>query len=243
MQPTPTIDLTDITHVAFDADDTLWGHEHVFVDAKARCMDLLRPYLRPGQDLERELYRFEKKNLRLFGYGVKGFILSMIETAIELSDQRISGGELQHIIDLGKEMLAHPIQLLPHVTEAIAALQPHFTLLIITKGDLFDQENKVARSGLGEEFAAVEIVSEKHTSDYAKVLARHGIDPANFLMIGNSLRSDILPVTELGGRAIHLPARYTWHHEAVTEPHATTGYWHAPDLAVATEHLLAATEN
>ena len=225
------IDLSNLTHIAFDADDTLWSHEHVFVDAKARCLAILRPYL-PGElNLEQELYKFEKKNLKIFGYGVKGFLLSMIETAIELSGQAVSGRDIQRIIDLGKEMLAHPIELLPHVREAITALQPHFTLLVITKGDLFDQENKIARSGIGEEFDIVEVISEKNARDYAKLLGRHGIDPANFLMIGNSLRSDILPVVELGGRAMHLPAQYTWHHEAVTEPYKTEGFWQPATLA------------
>ena len=209
------MDFTGITHVAFDADDTLWGHEHIFVDAKQRCLDILQPFLTPGMDLEEELYRFEKVNLKIFGYGVKGFVLSMIETAIEISGGAITGSELQRIIDLGKEMLEHPIELLPYVAEAVDALEDHFELLIITKGDLFDQENKVARSGLGERFPVVEIVSEKNVANYRAVFARNGIDPAGLLMIGNSLKSDILPVVEAGGRAVHLPAEYTWMHEKV----------------------------
>lgn len=199
------MNLTGITHIAFDADDTLWGHEHVFVDAKKRCLDLLVPYLKPGMDLEEELYRFEKKNLQIFGYGVKGFVLSMIETAIELSDGRVSGTELQRIIDLGKEMLAHPINLLPYVAQALQKLKDRYTLIVITKGDLFDQENKIARSGLAHHFSAVEIVSEKNVETYRAVFIRNGIDPAKLLMIGNSLRSDVLPVVAAGGRAVHLP--------------------------------------
>jgi len=218
------INLKNITHIAFDADDTLWGHEHVFVDAKARCLKLLKPYMKPGMDLEQELYAFERKNLKIFGYGVKGFTLSMIETAVELSGGKISGTEIQQIIDLGKEMLAHDIELLPGVSEAIAAFKPNFKLMLITKGDLFAQEGKIARSGLAREFDVIEIVSEKNPETYRAILDRHGIAPAGFLMLGNSLRSDVLPVVEIGGRAVHLPHEYTWHHEAVTEENDTT-YW------------------
>lgn len=232
------IDLSNLTHIAFDADDTLWAHENVFVDAKTRCLNLLQPYLKPGQNLEEELYRFERKNLKLFGYGVKGFTLSMIETAIELSDGKISGAEIQHIIDLSKEMLDHPIHLLPHVPEAIAALQPHFTLLVITKGDLFDQENKIARSGLGEEFDIIEIVSEKDEVTYRNLLKRHAIDPAGFLMLGNSLRSDVLPIVNIGGRALHLPFEFTWHHEAVSE--IEQEYWQPDSLQEGIEAILTA---
>lgn len=231
-------DLRNLTHIAFDADDTLWAHENIFVDAKARCLTLLQPYLQPGQDLEQELYRFERKNLKLFGYGVKGFVLSMIETAIELSGGNISGSEIQRLIDLSKEMLEHPIQLLPYVREAIAALQPHFTLLIITKGDLFAQENKIARSGLADEFNIIEIVSEKDETTYRRLLERNGINPANFLMLGNSLKSDVLPIVNIGGRALYLPFEYTWHHEAVAEP--TQAYWQPASLEVAVQTILRA---
>ncbi len=218
------INLQNITHIAFDADDTLWGHEHVFVDAKARCLKLLAPYMKPGADLEKELYVFERKNLKIFGYGVKGFTLSMIETAIELSAGSISGKEIQQIIDLGKEMLEHDIELLPHVTKALSAFKPHFKLMLITKGELFSQESKIARSGLAAEFDIIEIVSEKDPETYLKLLNRHGIDPAGFLMLGNSLRSDVLPIVEIGGQAVHLPYEYTWHHEAAAEDQQLD-YW------------------
>jgi putative hydrolase of the HAD superfamily len=148
----------------------------------------------------------------------------MIETAIELSKGKISGAEIQRIIDLGKEMLVHEIDLLPGVPEALTAFKPHFKLLLITKGDLFDQENKIARSGLASEFDIIEIVSEKDPNTYRKLLARHGINPAGFLMLGNSLRSDVLPIVESGGRAIHIPHEYTWHHEAVAEEEGAA-YW------------------
>ncbi|WP_020570578.1 HAD family hydrolase [Neolewinella persica] len=232
------IDLSNLTHIAFDADDTLWAHENVFVDAKARCVELLRPYLQPKHNLEEELYRFERKNLKLFGYGVKGFTLSMIETAIELSNGKITGAEIQRIIDLAKEMLDHPIHLLDYVPEAIAALKPHFTLLVITKGDLFAQENKIARSGLAKEFDIIEIVSEKDEATYRSLLQRYSIDPAHFLMLGNSLRSDVLPIINIGGRALHLPFEFTWHHEAVME--TAEEYWQPDSLWVGVEAILAA---
>ncbi|MEM7572720.1 MAG: HAD family hydrolase [Bacteroidota bacterium] len=223
------IDNSQLTHIAFDADDTLWGHEHVFVDAKARCTEILLPYL-DGRDLEGLLYEYEKRNLSLFGYGVKGFLLSMMETAIEISGGAISGGELQQIIDLGKEMLEHPIELLKGVREAIDELEDHYQLMIITKGDLFDQENKIARSGIGDHFSLVEIVSEKSTEVYQKILQRHKIAPQSFLMLGNSLRSDILPVLQAGSQAIHIPYHYTWMHEAQHEDASARPYAKAADM-------------
>lgn len=208
---------TNLTHIAFDADDTLWGHEHVYVDAKHRCAKLLEAYLAEGEDLEQRLYEFEKKNLALFGYGIKGWMLSMMETAIELSGGAISGRELQEIIKMGKEMLAHPIELLPYVAEAIDRLGARYELLLITKGDLFNQESKIARSGLAAHFSAIEIVSEKSPATYRDICRRQGIQPENLLMIGNSLRSDVLPVLAIGGHAAYLPHTYTWMHErAVT---------------------------
>ncbi|MEL7163178.1 MAG: HAD family hydrolase, partial [Bacteroidota bacterium] len=217
----------------------LWANENVFVNAKDRCLELLAPYLPPGLALEEALYRFERQNLALFGYGIKGFMLSMIETAIQLSVGKISGAEIQRIIDLGKEMLVHPVELLPYVREAIDHLEDHFQLLVITKGDLFDQENKLARSGIGHHFPVVEIVSEKNPATYRSILERHAIDSARFLMIGNSLKSDVLPVLEAGGRAIHLPYEYTWVHER-TAVEATPDYWEAASLEEVVEAVLAA---
>ena len=229
-----------LTHIAFDADDTLWGHEHVFVDAKQRCTDLLKAYLPDGEDLEQRLYTFEKKNLAIFGYGVKGFTLSMLETAIELSSGAITGEELQVIIDLGKEMIDHPIELLPYVPEAIDRLGEQYQLLVITKGDLFDQENKIARSGLADKFGAIEIVSEKTPAAYRDVCRRNGIDPGKLLMIGNSLRSDVYPVLEIGGHAAHLPYKFTWHHEAAVNPaaHGDSSYLQPKSLQQLVDTLL-----
>lgn len=233
------LELERITHVAFDADDTLWAHEDIFVNAKATATEILAPYL-AGRDLEAELYRFEKKNLPEFGYGVKGFVLSLIETAIELSDGRIGARDIQRFIELGKEMIAHPIELLPYVRATIDVLEDRYPLLIITKGDLFDQENKVARAGIGEHFAAVEILSEKSPERYRAVCRRHDFTPSGLLMIGNSLRSDILPVLEIGGQAIHVPYHLTWGHEAASAPIARPGLAIADNLREAT-HLLFPT--
>ena len=226
----PTIDPQRITHIAFDADDTLWAHENVFVDAKAAASKLLSPYLPVEQDLANALYTFERKNLAIFGYGIKGFMLSLIETAIELSDGKISGTEIQGIIDLGKEMIQHPIELLDGVYEAIDIFEDHYPLLIITKGDLFDQENKIARSGIGHHFQIVEIVSEKKPEVYADICQRHQIDPKGLLMLGNSLKSDILPVLDIGGQAIHIPFKYTWLHERANEQPDRIGFAKAKNL-------------
>ncbi len=205
--------------IAFDADDTLWVNEPIFVKTQDRCKELLSLYVEPER-MDEKLYETEMKNLRLFGYGIKGFMLSMIETAIELSDGKIIGSEIQRIVDLGKEMLEHPIHLLPNVKETINALKEDFELMVITKGDLFDQESKVARSGLADYFSRIEIVSEKDPATYDGVFSRNNIDVKEVLMIGNSLKSDVLPVCELGGRAIHIPYHTTWAHETVSTHHA-----------------------
>lgn len=235
----PTYDFSGLTHLAFDADDTLWECEQYFVDAKARCTEILADYLPAGADLERELYTFERRNLGIFGYGTKGFTLSLIETAVALSRGQISGADIQRIIDLGKEMLAHPVRLLPDVAATLDRLAPRFTLLCVTKGDLFDQESKLARSGLADRFASVDIVSEKDEATYTRLFARRGLDPARLLMVGNSLASDVLPVIAAGARAVHLPHHVTWHHEQRTPPPGVP-YWTAPDLPTFADRLLAA---
>jgi len=171
--------------------------------------------------VSRRLFEAENRNLPIFGYGAKAFMLSMIETAIELTDGRISGKEIQRIIDMGKEMLSRPIQLLDGVRHVLDSLEEDYTLMMLTKGDLLDQESKIARSGLSRYFQYVEIVSEKKPETYRKILYRHGLQPNEFVMIGNSLRSDILPVLESGAYAIHIPAESTWAHEQVPEADVT----------------------
>jgi putative hydrolase of the HAD superfamily len=198
--------------IAFDADDTLWHTEELYVGTQDRFRQLLAPY-HSAEWIDKKLFDTEMRNLRLFGYGIKGFTLSLIETAIELTEGRISGAEIQGIIDLARGMLEAEVRLLDGVAEAVAALAQYFPLMIITKGDLYDQETKIARSGLGPYFRHVEI--------YAAVLRRCQVTPARFLMVGNSLRSDILPVVRLGGHAVHIPHALTWSHELVTETQAS----------------------
>jgi putative hydrolase of the HAD superfamily len=203
--------------IAFDADDTLWHTEDLYVASQERFRQLLARYHSP-EWIDEKLFATEMRNLATFGYGIKGFVLSMIETAIELTEGRIGGGEIQRIIDMGREMLSADIRLLDGVAETVAALSQRYPLMIITKGDLFDQETKIARSGLGPHFRHVEIVSDKTEAAYAALLKRHGLAPERFLMVGNSLRSDILPVVGLGGRAVYIPYHLTWAHEQVSEP-------------------------
>ncbi|WP_457652341.1 HAD family hydrolase [Rhodocaloribacter sp.] len=202
--------------IAFDADDTLWVNEPLYREAEQELERMLAPFL-SETTLTRRLYEQERKNLDLFGYGAKSFMLSMIETAIELSGGRITGAEIQRIIDTGKAMLRKPVRLLPHVAPTLRRLSERHRLMVLTKGDLFDQESKLARSGLAPYFAHVEIVSEKNPSVYRRILDRHGVAPERFLMVGNSLKSDVLPVIETGGRAVHIPYHTTWIHEHVDD--------------------------
>ena len=205
-----------IEMIAFDADDTLWHNEILYARTQDRFQQLLSPYVQDGRVGE-ELYRTEMRNLRTYGYGIKGFALSMIETAIRLSDGQIQAHQIQGIIHLAREMMEAPVELLDRVENVVATLAASRTLMMITKGDLFDQERKVARSGLVRHFAHVEIVSDKTVDAYRSLLARHQIAAQHFLMVGNSLRSDVLPVVALGGHAVHIPYHITWDHEAVTE--------------------------
>lgn len=217
--------------IGFDADDTLWHNESLFALTQEKFRALLAPYSDTTR-IDEQLYATEARNLEHFGYGIKGFTLSMIETAVELTDGRIGGREVGQIIDWGREMLASPVELLPGVEEVVAKLGEQFPLLLITKGDLFDQESKLARSGLGDYFEHVEIVREKDAEIYASILNKHGIAPASFLMVGNSVRSDILPVLTIGGMAAHIPYAITWQHEVAAAPDQNhNGYYHLESLA------------
>lgn len=202
-----------ISLIAFDADDTLWHNEDIFSLTQEKFNRLLAAYHSP-EWIEKKLYETEMRNIQHFGYGIKGFTLSMIETAIELSEGRIRGIEIREIINFAKEMLKSPVKLLDNVRETIARLAESYNLMIITKGDLFDQESKIARSGLARYFEHVEIVSKKEKETYRKILRRHGINPGNFLMVGNSMKSDVIPVIALGARAVYLPYHLTWEHES-----------------------------
>jgi putative hydrolase of the HAD superfamily len=208
----PTRDLV----LGFDADDTLWHNETIFERVHERYRALLATY-HDAATVDRTLFATEMRNLELYGYGVKGFTLSAIETAIELTRGKISAGEVQQLIKLGQEMLAHPVELLEGAAETLATLSAHHRVILITKGDLRDQERKLAKSGLAAHFERVEIVSEKNEATYAAILRRHAIVPAGFLMIGNSLKSDILPVLSLGGAGAYVPYHLTWAAERVDE--------------------------
>lgn len=222
--------------IGFDADDTLWHNESLYSSTQARFRELLASY-HEADWIDRTLYATEMRNLERFGYGIKGFTLSMIETAIELTEGRISGTEIQAILNLGKEMLTAPVELLPDVAEVVAGLAETYPLVLITKGDLFDQEAKLARSGLGEHFHHVEIVSQKDEAAYRWVLSKLGIEPTHFAMVGNSLRSDILPVLEVGARAVHIPYAIVWEHENADVPQADGFY--ALDSIAELPNLLA----
>lgn len=202
--------------IAFDADDTLWHNERIFIAAKEKFKSLLAKYHAPDW-VEQRLDETETRNIAHWGYGIKGFSLSMIETAVELTEGRVTGDEISWIIKNAREMVASPILLLPGVEETIRTLSGEFRLMVITKGDLFDQETKVARSGLGDLFEAVEIVSEKRPEAYSQILGRYSIRAEDFLMVGNSLRSDVLPVIAIGGAAVHVPYETEWFHDRVSD--------------------------
>jgi putative hydrolase of the HAD superfamily len=208
--------------VAFDGDDTLWHSESHFVDAHARFVALVSPYVDGDPSvIDERVVATERANLAIYGYGAKAFTLSLIESAIELTGGRVTSSEISAILDLGKRLLDHPVELLDGVEEVVARLADDgYRLIVVTKGDLFHQEAKVAGSGLADRFSRVEIVSEKDVSTYRRVMGEASVAPEDFLMIGNSVRSDILPVVELGGHAAHLPYMYTWELEHVADSDA-----------------------
>ncbi len=206
-----------ITTVGLDADDTLWHNETIFRLTHARFVDLLDDH-GDAETIETRLAEVERRNLRLYGYGVKGFTLSMIETAMELCDGGAPPEVVREILAAGREMLAHPVETLPGVDETIAELSDRYRLILITKGDLLDQERKLAASGLGERFAAVEIVSEKDRATYDRVFSRHGTGPAEAVMAGNSMKSDVLPAIAAGAFGVHIPYAVTWAHELADAP-------------------------
>ena len=202
-----------IALVGFDADDTLWRSQDYFDDAQAQFERIVGTYVDLADAGER-LCAVEKRNIAVFGYGVKGMVLSMIETAVEITEARISAADLHRIVELGKALLRHPVELLPGVREAVQAIAADWPVVLITKGDLFHQEAKVRDSGLSDLFQRIEIVSEKDPATYARLFAEFAVDARQFAMVGNSLRSDIAPVLALGGWGVHVPYHTTWAHEA-----------------------------
>jgi len=198
--------------IAFDADDTLWINEPYFQETERAFCDLLQDYL-PHHTVSQELFKTEMKNLHLYGYGVKGFILCMIETIARVSQGTASFALIDQAIALGQELLQKPIELLPGVEETLEHLKGRYKLVMATKGDLLDQERKLKKSGLEAYFHHIEIMSDKQILDYQKLLKHLDCKPEHFLMIGNSIKSDIIPVLELGGHAFHIPYYITWAHE------------------------------
>jgi len=210
------LNRTSIETIAFDADDTLWRNEEIFTHAQDEFIRMLTPY--HNEDYIRShLNVVQIENLENFGYGIKGFTLSMIETAITLTEGRVTGNEIHEIIQLSKCMLSSPVELLPNVEKVLSSLKGNFQLFVITKGDLLDQESKLARSGVADYFDVIEIVSDKNTNTYEQILQRHSLSTESFLMVGNSMKSDILPVLDIGAQALHVPYHSTWAHEEVTK--------------------------
>ncbi len=203
--------------IGFDGDDTLWHSEDYYQQANATFATIVGRYvdLADGR-VQADMLTTEQRNLKLFGYGAKGMTLSMVETAIAMTDKRITAADIHQIVELGKSVLQHPVELLPGIREAVERVAVQYTVVLITKGDLFHQEKKVAQSGLADLFQRIEIVSEKNAATYRRVLGEFKLQPAQFAMVGNSLRSDIEPVVRLGGWGVHLPYHVTWAHELET---------------------------
>ncbi|WP_313007598.1 HAD family hydrolase [Brevundimonas vesicularis] len=219
-----------ITTVGLDADDTLWHNETIFRLTHARFVDLLADR---GDEatIEARLAETEQRNLRLYGYGIKGFTLSMIETAMELTNGEAPPHVVREILAAGREMLAHPVETLPGVDAVVAELSEKYRLVLITKGDLLDQERKLAASGLGDLFSAVEIVSEKDRATYERVFTRYGTGPAEAVMAGNSMKSDVLPAIAAGAFGVHIPYHVTWAHELADAPQNEPRYTSLSSIA------------
>ncbi|AUH35568.1 HAD family hydrolase [Paracoccus tegillarcae] len=205
--------------IGFDADDTLWENETFFRTTQAGFAELLNGYATPDRIAE-HLYDTERRNLDLYGYGIKGFMLSMVQTALDLTDRQLPGAAIARILEMGQEMLAHPVHLIEGAADVVTGLTDHPRILI-TKGDVLDQERKIALSGLAQHFDAIEIVQHKTPEAYAAVFARHGIAADRFLMVGNSVNSDILPVLQAGGHAALVPHALTWALEQGDDPDHT----------------------
>lgn len=208
------IDKTKIKAIGFDADDTLWVNETYFRETEEKFADLLEGYETKNK-IDQELFKMEMKNLELYGYGIKGFMLSMIESALEISNNTVSQATLNEILNLGKTMIAHPVELLDGVVEVLEELNGTYRLIVMTKGDLLDQERKIERSGLSKYFHHVEVLSDKKEVNYLNLLENLKIHVNEFLMIGNSLKSDVLPILNIGAQAVHVPFHTTWQHEEV----------------------------
>jgi putative hydrolase of the HAD superfamily len=219
----------NLTTIGFDADDTLWQNEQFFRMTEKRFVAMLADHGDEGE-ISARLLDAERRNLAVYGFGIKGFTLSMIETAIEVTGGRVPASVIADILAAGREMLSHPIEALPHARETVEKLAGAYRLVLITKGDLFDQERKLAQSGLGDLFDAVEIVSDKSAATYARIFSRHGDGPEKSMMVGNSLKSDVVPAIEAGGWGIHVPHELTWVLEHVEPPVGASRFRQIADL-------------
>nr|WP_321413763.1 HAD family hydrolase [uncultured Allomuricauda sp.] len=210
------VDFSNIKTIGFDADDTLWVNETYFRDTEEKFAELLEGYETKNK-IDQELFKMEMANLDIYGYGIKGFMLSMIESALDLSNNKVSQETISQILELGKEMISHPVELLDGVEEVLSKLMGKYRLIVLTKGDLLDQERKLEKSGLSQYFHHVEVLSDKKENNYKNLLEHLNIDVNEFLMIGNSLKSDVLPILNIGAKAVHVPFHTTWAHEMVSE--------------------------
>ena len=210
------VSYKNIKVIGFDADDTLWVNETFFREAELAFAKLLSPY-ETANKIDQELFKMEMDNLKLYGYGVKAFVLSMVESAIDISNGNVTNDTIKKILDIGKSMINQPVELLDGVEEVLKILSKDYRLILATKGDLLDQERKLEKSGLSDYFHHIEVLSDKKEENYSKLLNHLDINPSEFLMIGNSLKSDILPLVNIKAHAIHVPFHTTWAHEMVTE--------------------------
>jgi putative hydrolase of the HAD superfamily len=209
--------MRPITAIGFDADDTLWQNEQYYRLTEEHFQSLLGEFA-AGADISARLLEAEKRNLEHYGFGIKGFTLSMIETAIEVTDGQVPGEIISRILDIGRDLLRHPVECMPHVEETLQALNGHYLLVLITKGDLFDQERKLAQSGLGDYFDAIEIVSDKNATTYRRIFQKVADGPERAMMVGNSLKSDIVPAIAAGAYGVFIPHVLTWVLEHVEAP-------------------------
>jgi len=219
-----------IEMIAFDADDTLWENEKFYQNALAKFREILAPWESP-EGVNEIVNEIEHRNMKHYGYGIKAFILSLIEAALQISEHEIHATEIEKILRIGRSMLEADIHMMPNVIETLEALKEKYPLMVITKGDLLDQTAKVKRSGIEEFFTTVEVVNDKTEESYLKILNTHQINPQGLLMVGNSIRSDILPILNIGGKAVYIPADNTWSHEMVADfNREVDGYYELPHI-------------
>lgn len=223
--------------IAFDADDTLWINMSLYLEAVGKIKEIFRRYAN-FTSIPEDVYRIEKENISLLGYGTKSFIISMVESAIKVSSNKIKANDIQEIISIGKNLINNPVVLLDNVENVVKKLASKFNLMLLTKGELFEQENKIVRSGLSEYFRYIEIVGEKNKQTYYDIVQKYNISPKNFLMIGNSIKSDIMPVLGIGGNAVYIPHKDTWYHEQMPHSNEAMDYYkinnisELPDLMI-----------